>query len=544
MEELMALSGQAPAVSKKRAVAAWLAAELVFLTAWFLFAAALLALSTFLPPRFSALGLGSVFIISVALSSWFSRRAPVRDGLKSLREDSGQTRLRSFGRLGRALLAPAAISAIIISCTHAVWHWRVLAFKQSLKKEGLPVTLSDLQENLPDEEYAYPSLWNAMEKEFDWEFYKKIRYGDDINDKGASEIFKEKPGYAAHFTLYLDKKLPALLAKKYTRYRKVDYAHAPKNPYQIPIPQFHYFYGSSRTAGLYAVLLASRGDTAKAWALTGLQLDLADLLSNDKDLSSKLVVSLIRRQAADTALYILLNSPAAVIPPDLIPRFKGVLSDHLVSDGLKYELAFDFDSYAYLESGGGKLYVSWDDIYSDTDLEWGFKQRSDFRLWFDYKVFLLLRSMGTLDINSLAEARCFSALTTKGAWPQMTLLNNYNCVAIESLPSWPYYLAKMRPMSAYFRLHTEEWEIKAWTQLALACSELGRYRTARGRYPEKITELVPKSFSAELFKDVFTGGELSYVPAGDGKGFTLCSFGPNGDKKDRSGKELCVRRKP
>ncbi|MBU2573786.1 MAG: hypothetical protein KKH28_06915 [Elusimicrobia bacterium] len=533
------MSGQAPAVSKKHAVIAWLAAILVFFTAWFLFAAALLALSTFLPPWGSHVTLGSVFIVSGVFAFWFSRRAPVRTSLKSLRENSGQTMARSFGLIGRMLLTLAAGSFVVITCTGAVWHGRVLVAKQSLKEKGLPVTLSDLQENLPYEEYAYPTLWKAMKKDFDWEFFKKICYvnGDYIC---TPETFKKKPGYAAHFAAYLDKKLPSLLSKKYTRYRKVYYAPAPRNPYPIYFPRLYYFVASSRVAGLYAVSLALKGDIAKAWALIGLQFDVADLLSNEKDPTSKLVVSHIRRQAADTALYIMLNRPDAVIPPDLVPHFKRILSDYLVSDALKYELALQFDSYAYLEGVGGREYPSSGVWLYPAMMDWSANPWGDFGLWLEYGVYRLLRSMGMLDINSLAAARYFSALTTKGSWAQLISVNNR--ISLKNLPLWPYCLVKMLP--DYFRLHAEEWELKAWTQLALACSELGRYRMARGRYPKDISELSPESFSVDLLKDVFTGNQLSYVPAADRKSFTLCSLGPDGDKKDRSGKELCVRRKP
>lgn len=522
-----------------------LAFSAVFVPAWIISAAGLLALSTFLPPWPSAVTLGGVLVASGALTWLLLRLAPVGESLKTLRDGSGPLKIRALGRLAAAIISLAAVSFAAVSGTHAVWHGRLAAFKQSLKEKGLPVTLRDLQENLPNEQYAYPWLSSeAHKKEFNYELYKKSDcYNDYTETKCVPEAFKKFPELTAYYTPYLEKKLmPLLKSRKYSRFKKVDYAHPPRNPYAMPIPQHYPIYSIARVSGLCAASRAAEGDIEKAWALIRLQFAMADLSADGKQMISKLVTVGLRHMAAKTALAVMQNRPEAVLPSDLARRFKGALSDHLISDGMQAELAHSFDCSAYMDKLTRKETLAYPKEFS---ILWtfGFEIHPDlgsFTRWLEFDIFWLLQHMGILDMNYLASVRYYAEFTRKGSREQLVSGDRIITPALERLPSWPYHMAKLISPQ-YFRVHEKEWELKAWTQLALACSELGRYRREHGRYPGKITKLASENYSAELLKDVFTGDQLVYIPSADKKSFELCSSGPKGDKKDLLGQDFCVR---
>ncbi|MBU2573784.1 MAG: hypothetical protein KKH28_06905 [Elusimicrobia bacterium] len=273
---------QTPAVPKKASYLHAAAVSLTALLAWFLCAVALLALSTFLPHMSSMLVLAFVFIAAGALSFLFTRWAPVREGLEVLQEGVAPARLGAAGRLFGRLAALAAVSLIAVLGSRAVWHSRVEAFKQELKEKGKPVSLAEFQENLPDEQYAYPKLGPVLEKDFSPEFYNKSYHTGDSIGKWTPETLKKEAPCAAHYAPFVDKKLAPLLAHKYARYMKVDYAGAAKEPAAMTAPPLGRLLSVSRAVKIYAVSRACQGDAGKAWALVRLQFSLADMLAGEK----------------------------------------------------------------------------------------------------------------------------------------------------------------------------------------------------------------------------------------------------------------------
>ena len=129
------------------------------------------------------------------------------------------------------------------------------------------------------------------------------------------------------------------------------------------------------------------------------------------------------------------------------------------------------------------------------------------------------------------------ALTTAAWVPQ--LVRTGRTGSADEL-SWPYLLVKAA-LPEFSRMYEREWELKAWAQLALACSELNRFRAERGRYPKDISELSPKTYSAGLLRDIFSGGKLPYTLSKDGKSFELCSTGAYGKKQDAFGRSFCIK---
>lgn len=534
----MTMIDKTPDEAGKRTISGAIAALLTALIAWGLCALALLALSTFLPPWSSSVVLTAVFLGAGVMSFLFCRKPAVRESLEALREGPETKKNGGFWRIFGSVVSLAVASLIIVVGVRMVWHSRAEKLKQELKAQGLPVSLAEFQENLPDDTYAYPKLSQLIEKDFDRAFYEKEFHTGDSIGKWTPETFKKEAPYAAHYAPYLDKLAPLAL-KKYARYMKVDYAAAAKEPAVIPAPPLTNFMTIARAAKICAVSRAYQGDPAKAWALVRLQFALSDVLAGEKVLISKLVALGLRRVAVETVLDVMLNRPEAAVPADLISRLKEVSSERLVTDALKVEIAYQYDEYAFLARLGGRQFVSSGGLFSAVGPD-SVRSGASPGMWVQYEVFALMRLMGMLDINSLETARCFAALTVERPWAQIVEENRKIAVTANSLPSWPYLLVKFA-LPEFSRMYEREFELKAWTQVALALSELGRARQEKGRYPKDISELKPKAFPAELLNDVFAGGKLLYTPSKDGKGFELCSPGAYGDKKDAFGKELCVR---
>ncbi|OGS47297.1 MAG: hypothetical protein A3J79_10430 [Elusimicrobia bacterium RIFOXYB2_FULL_62_6] len=534
----MNISETAPA--GKTSILGATAASLTALVAWFLCAAALLALSTFLPPLRSMLVLALVFIAAGVLSFLFCRWAPVRETLEAIKGGgAGAEKKSGPGRLFGALAVLAAAALLVVLGARGVWHGRLESFKQDLKEKGLPLSLAEFQEDLPDGQYAYPELSTAIEKDFSPEFYNKAFHTGDSIGKWTPEIFKKEAPYAAHYAPYLDKKLAPLLARKYTRYLKVDYAAAAKEPSSMPAPPLANMLSIARAAKLYAVSRAYQGDAGKAWALVRLQFSLADLLADEKVIYSKIIALGLRRLAVETALDIMLNRPAATLPADLTASVKGVLGGVLIRDALKSELAYQFDEYAFLSRLNGRRFVSGGGLFTAVAPDSG-RRGGGLGMWLEYEAFSVMRMLGLLDINLLATARYFAELTGESPWAIMFTEGRMIGDEIQKLPSWPYLLVKAA-LPEFSRMYEREWELKAWAQLALACSELNRFRAERGRYPKDISELSPKTYSAGLLRDIFSGGKLPYTLSKDGKSFELCSTGAYGKKQDAFGRSFCIK---
>lgn len=535
----MTASERTPADAGRRAGSGAGITVLTVLLAWSFGALALLALSTFLPPWNSFTVLSGVLICAGVLSFLFCRQPSVRDSLEALRAGPEAAKSDGLKRLFGRLLALAGVCLLVIFGARVIWHGRVESLKRELKSKGMPLTLAEFQENLPDGRYAYAALSKAVEKDFSREFYDKMYHDGDSVGRWTPETFRKEAPYAAHYAPYLDKTLAPLLARKYDRYMKVDYAQAALEPGAMPLPPLGNFLPIARAAKICAVSRAYQGDAAKGWSLIRLQLSLAGLLAGEKTVYSRMIALGLQRLAVETALDIMLNGTGAALPADIAGRFKEIMGGRLVSDELKCELAYQFDEYAFLSRLGGRRFVSGGGIFSAPSLDTD--SGGSPAMWLQYGGFAVMRMVGMLEINSLTTARHLSALAEDKPWARLAAENRELAVAVNGLPSWPYLLVKLA-LPEFSRMFEREFELKAWTQVALAYSELGRACREKGRCPKDISELPAKTVSADLLKDVFNGGKLHYMPSKDGKGFELCSPGAMGDRKDAFGKELCVSR--
>lgn len=488
------------------------------LPVFFLFFLMCLALGTFLPPVRSLFNIFSSVLVSVLLTFYFNRRLQGR-GHGAI--------LAALGLLGLGCL-------VLMSVIHSHWHARAEDVRRTMDISGFPVTLAQFQEALPDGQYAYPRLAKAIETDFDPAFLNKIVHAEGAA-RWTAETARTEAAYAAHYAPYLERELAPLLKQKYARFLKVDYAAVARDPFKAPEPGLGKLSSIAKAARLSAVSAAVKGDTAKAWELVRLQFALSDVLANEKFLLGKMVALGIRGQGLDSVAGILLNRPGAVIPKDLRLRLRAASGGDTSGSLLKGEVAYQYDLYNYFhglnfsrfrEIGGSSAF-----LMSGP----GGSGRAGLAL--EYLGFSLLRRFGVLDMNSMASAGYFSTIAEAGSWAEVSARNREAEGRVNSLPSWPYLLAKIS-LPSYSRVLEREFVTRAKARLTLVCAELLRYRREHGKYPKNLSELG----AGETAADVFVGGEFYYAPAAGG--FDLCSAGAAGDRKDNLGKDLCVRQHP
>jgi len=501
---------------KSRAAQAVLGA-LFGLPAYFLFLLMSLALGASL--RLSGLvSLVLYVLVPILLALFFIRRVLGRG-------EAGEPG-RRLGALG--LLALAA--GVLLYALHAHWQARAEAAKRGIAGRGFPVSLAEFREELPDSRYACAPL-SAVEKDFDPVFYTKITHADGGGARWTSETAKIEAVYAARFTPYLEKRLAPVLKQKYTRYMKVDYVQAAAAPLRMHELRLWNITTIAKAAKLCAVSRAAEGDTGEAWELARLPFSISAILLNERTLFSKMAALAIRAQGVDAAEGILLNRPGAAIPKDVLDRLKEASEGNLAGEGFRSELAYQYDVYNFMNRADFRLFSG---LGSLSGMLMSSPGTAGLRV--EYAVFSILRGIGIFDLNSIATGAYFTGVDETGPWEEIYQQSIKAEASAAALPAWPYFLVK-DTLPSFFRLKAREFDVQARARLTLALAELRAWRQAHGKYPAKLSELKP-----EAGPDVFSGKEFIYTPMAGG--FDLCSAGASGDKKDTSGKDLCIRQRP
>ncbi len=505
----------------------------VIFTAWLLFLIIPLSLGTLLPPFSGKLNLSGCFIISIVLTMLFRAWLPVRK--------EGDAKKGAVKVLA-ALLALLAVCYAAVSAVSAHWRRETDAARLGLQKRGFQVSLSGFQDKAAGGEYLSPALARSIATGFAPVFNKNAAAQAALHVYGGIEAWnretaKKEAAYSALFGPYLEKELAPLLKKKYAGYAKVDYAQAAREPLGDTarrLDNIPSVIKISEIAKLRAVSLALGGDAEKAWGLVRLQFSLAEVFAGENSLLGKLVTLALRGQALDASAGILLNNAAAVIPGDVALSLRGASSGALASEGLRAELAYQYDIFDFLRRMDFRQFRKIGGLSAMPGSAGG----GEFKALLDYGLFSLLRGTGLYDLNFLVTAGYFETILRPGAWAQVSARSAQAEARISGLPAWPYFMARAEAPS-FGRLFAKELDIQVRARLALACARLRGWRRAHGKYPGKLPELKLK----EEGMDVYSGGELVYEPAAGGKGFDLCSAGPAGDRKDVSGVELCLHQR-
>lgn len=461
-----------------------------------------LALTTFLPVSSAALGLLAVSSLTAASLALFAL--------------SGRGRGDAAQGLRLAVLAAVAWAAV--AGTHAVWHRRVEALKRGLRAAGRPVTLADFQEGLPDDQYANPALEAALMKlaSGPGRWHYSLHPGEKIGVWSDATLKAESAAVAPYLPVLTGEVFPILDRRR--RLERADFVHEAERPYEVHTPKYVSFLMAGSIMSLDAVARARRGDKEGAWADLRHGADLADLAASGRTLIARMVAVAARRRLAAAAINIALNARLP-LPEDLAGRLRRSLSERLVSGGLDAAVARSLDVRDYFER-----------------CRWAECEPTDFLSAVRLHP-LVGRALGLADVYALAAA---SQLSFDDPWPDWARLRAG--LAARKEPATLFFtVLPLRSSGLYGKLYAQEWDERAWTQLALLSSAVVRFRAKAGRWPRELGELPPGFASPDLLIDPFSGKAFKYSSGPGGGGFELSSAGPEGRGVDSRGRMLMVR---
>jgi hypothetical protein len=510
------IAGRAGAYLSGKGVLADLVA-LLFAAAWLVLTALAVMTVLMLLPGLSAAATGwtMLAIAAVAALGYFIYGRSLVRGLAP----------RGLATAALQLLALALGARLIMWGAHRVQHARFDSFRAGLKAQGLPMSVAEFQESYPDQDYAYPALTQALTK-FDAKFLNsKPRPGASGVKRWDAGIRKDTHEVAAHYEAVVSRDILPILARQ-RRFVKVDYlalARDPAHPARLRIAPL---IGVGSAIRLSALDMAEQGRMSQAWERLDILFSLADMMAQDRTLLGKMYVLALRRMGAQAALTAMLNHPGLTMPRAIADRLASLQGGRLVQDAAQAELALAFDSRDVCEPlwARGNTHC---DFFGLPDPS----QPADRATAWVYR---LAAWTGAFDSSCLR-------------WAQyLTQVERENSAAVDGLfpeSKWADYFAPVFTPH-YFGMGRKERECQAWARLALLMSAAGQYRAGSGRYPRSLDALSPRWLAAEHLADPVTGKPFDYEAAPDGRGFTLCSLGAKGDRKDSRGDEFCVRRKP
>jgi hypothetical protein len=345
------------------------------------------------------------------------------------------------------LAAAAAASWAVCAGVHHRLHSRLDAFRADLAAKGYPSSLSAFEEKLPDSLYATPALSDAIAA-LDPSFARETHPGLELG-RWSPATLKKESAYASRYEGALTKTIQPLTRGRFSRYMKIDFAEAAKHPLNAPIPKFSGIIMTGNILSICAVSRAYTGDLARAWEHERSLLGLAGLLAHEHTLIGKMVALSLRRQAAGAVVNIRLAKPSVKLPKDIQEELERTLSDELVADGIKSELAGTFDLRQEFEREPGALAGV-------------FAGGGDGRA-VDKLSMIVLRSLGFFDVNFLATARHLSVIASSASDEDKKAAEK----TITELPRWPYLLAVIAAPNLE-KPRQREKEYKELAQRALA----------------------------------------------------------------------------
>ncbi|OGS43141.1 MAG: hypothetical protein A3J79_07455 [Elusimicrobia bacterium RIFOXYB2_FULL_62_6] len=517
-------------VNPWRAAASELAGAFIWLLYFLLILTGLLALGTFNPFRSSWFVLGGALALAALLAAvwahlsglhWRVMRAFGRsaDGLPE------EPRYRQLLALLPAALLPAAFAAAALAVTHLVWHARIAALTAEAKAKGLPTTLADFAEKDRQGLCAHDALEKVL-KDFDDAFLRTASQRKTGLQKWNKDMYADAERMAAHYGTFMNKEfLPALSCAP--RFRNIDYRAAGRDPDSLPRFESDKYFRIARLLRLQALSLAYRGDMNGAWKLIGRIFDLGGLFAADRDLELKMAALSFLSQGAEASIATMRNRPGARLPAAITARLAGAQREHLVRDGVRWQLArkLDFRNvYEPLIITGGKKMIT-RNCHGPCG---ALSEETLLNLAARYVVLA-----GALDAGYFRLAQYLSGMG------QDESLRYSKRPYTADWPLWPYTIAQFE-WPQYSGFHFKEREFRTWARLALVMSALEEYRAARRALPAALEDLAPGYIAAEHLADPVSGKTFHYARA-PGERYTVCGYGGEEDRKDSRGGDFCVQ---
>lgn len=491
---------------------AWLALLLIVLSA----ASLLVPLIPFLGPGWrSAWAIGAVWLASAVLftvrADWGARLGACL-GIRDQQKAGGKAKAAKPAP-GRALRPALQLAALLAAAwgamflSHRVWHGTVTSLKARLRAEGRAVSMAEFHRDIPERDNAFVYL-KRTNGDIDLGRLYKVEPWRPAAAVWDSETYRERKELLAHYREDIEKRSAGL--RRFNAYSGTDFLEAASDPLGARAPRYGSVIGFSRLLMLTAPVHAVEGRPGLSWKTARTQLRLAELVAQDRWLIGQMIGSALREYAATTALHVMLIRPENSMPEDVAGRLGKLLAREAVTTGFGTDLAWILDMQAQERDP------------KTSGMDWAEGGGLSSALW------RAAAGMGCFDAAISAYAENILRLSDFRSWKEYEAARNAAQGESERLPLWPYFAARaMIPRFGWLRVR--ELETKTWIKMTLAVSGMARFREARGRYPRELPELTA-FVEEEVLRDPYTGDLLGYSPDADGKGFTLWSAGPEGDR--------------
>jgi len=367
---------------------------------------------------------------------------------------------------------------------------------ESMKKNGYPTKLSDLYRNIPEDQNAAKPLEVI---------------GRKMTNKLTS-IFGDLPEVKLNYLLIADKwdenknkKAEAIISdfsntfneiesilEKHKYYQYVNYLEAEKNPFSIPIPDLKVF----RLFCLRGLSNFRNGKVYLLWKDMRTNLKLLNLISQDKGLVPQKASSIIGLTTAETILTAMGEDSKLIPPNDIIDELLRLRKENFIFEGLQTQRAEELARLAKIQEN------------------------------FSFLGKIFYKYNGMTKLNMIA---------SNNYWLKILSLNQSSIKNIESkrkildkdlknTPFWPlgfHWAVTYRAGNLYLNEVRDD----TYIQILAVATAIRKYKMLNKKYPQKLSELVPKYLTSDLIIDRFSEKELVYKLTKNG--FLLYSVGRN-----------------
>jgi len=331
--------------------------------------------------------------------------------------------------------------------------------------------------------------------------------------------------------------LPRLVqvARKRSFFRVADYRKLAAAPFDVrmavdTVEGWAAFETFNRSMVLKAAVDASDGKSGEAWEDVRAVVRMANLVGEDAPFWTKFTGRSGLRVAAEGAVTILLNNPAAVLPRDLARDFENATATEFFPEAVRASVAWTLDARRYEHHGWGRPNLAPQEGKNPpwlARLDWRYRYLTgvwDASVW--SAVSFMQEFSSPIPGGEVgAKGTALLARVRRGDyfWEELSRTNGI----FESWMSREYVNACKR-----------DWGDKMWFPLPLVCSGINRYRAQTGRLPASLQDLTPRFVQGVHLKDVFTNRWLRYEARGSG--YQILSDGSDGngfsywDNKNRS----------
>lgn len=359
---------------------------------------------------------------------------------------------------------------------------------EEMKQNGYPTSFSDFDRNIPEEQNAAKPLDNVS-------ILASVRlktfFEDSLNSNTKLEalvykkwdVTKKKQSEIILSTCsYIFNEAESIFGK-YKYYQYTDYKEVGKEPFKIK--DAYSIFPLQQLFLLRARFNFKRGNYNLFWKDIENNLKLYVLVSQDKNMFAQMTSLGIISKTVEVIINSMKDKPELVCPQNIINELLKIRKENPAFEGLKFNMVREMEGLKYFSRGDRTKKISF------------------------LKYFLAATSIRNLNLiaimNYETELLSLHSLSPKNIEKEGQLLDE----KLRKLPFFPF-LWSMIPPSHLDSFYLKEAEIDTKVQILAVATAIRKYKMLNKKYPQKLSELVPKYLTSDLIIDQFSEKELVY----------------------------------